>query len=141
MGGWLGALLLCQLCRPLHGCYKFRPRACPPDVPLTQHLFPLHPRSEPLFCFETAVKMLYWSFLVSALCPAARRWNAGPVGVNAAVCRQSTVLRRALAETLCVSLPHNAPLPTQVYDHEELKNSPFGPTTTLSLYDLEHFEV
>jgi hypothetical protein len=46
---------------------------------------------EPLFCFETAVKMLYWSFLV--------------------------------------------------YDHEELKNSPFGPTTALSLYDLEHFEV
>ncbi|KAI7844547.1 hypothetical protein COHA_001905 [Chlorella ohadii] len=46
---------------------------------------------EPLFCFETAVKMLYWSFLV--------------------------------------------------YDHDEMKASPFNPTTALSLYDLEHFEV
>lgn len=29
----------------------------------------------------------------------------------------------------------------QVYDHEELPKSPFRPTTALSLYDLEHFEV
>lgn len=29
----------------------------------------------------------------------------------------------------------------QVYDHEEMPKSPFRPTTALSLYDLEHFEV
>ena len=118
---------------------------------------------EPMFCLETAIKLMYWSFLVRAgtrsrdtPSPArtglwGSRW-AGFRGLAGAPqaphtrrgchthapsppCPAASMLGRQFYPP---TSPHSAHPPVQVYDYDEVApgKSPFSVDTALSLYDL-----